>query len=122
MMKKRKSIGLSWLPRVLTATIVLSVTCCALNEPIDDAFYDGPVSFDRAVYEGEWTVNKQVVDTACLVVGSPMRVRLPEAYLLSLYTPALGDAVVQPQGVATELWLNEQGYTGMCPSATRCTT
>lgn len=34
-----------------------------------------------AVYEGEWTVNREVVDTARLEVTSVLKVRLPEMYL-----------------------------------------
>ena len=36
------------------------------------------------VFEGEWTVDKEVVDTACLEVTSVLKVRLPEAYLTGL--------------------------------------
>lgn len=44
----------------------------------DKFFYDGD---QHAVYDGEWTVNRQVVDTARLEVTKVLKVRLPEEYL-----------------------------------------
>ena len=62
------------------------------------------------VFDGEWTVNRQVVDTARLTVGSSLRVRLPEAYLTELCFPGEApEAIVdnEPQSYI----LQQQGYS-----------
>ena len=43
----------------------------------------------KSVFRGEWTVNRQVVDTARLAVDSVLRLRLPEDYLAGLCRSAL---------------------------------
>jgi len=62
------------------------------------------------VFDGEWTVNRQVVDTARLTVGSNLQVRLPEAYLTELCFPGeVPEAIVdnEPQSYT----LQQQGYS-----------
>lgn len=68
----------------------------------------------QTVYEGEWTVNRQVVDTARLVVGPTLHVRLPESYLLSLCQSADKSNLVakaEPLNVPAEIQLVAQGYS-----------
>jgi len=96
---------------VLTAAIVVGTTCCSVNGTDDASAQSDAETLTPAIYEGEWTVNKQVVDTARLVVGTPVRVRLPEEYLLSLCATTDDNAIFEPQSVATEIWLYEQGYS-----------
>ena len=73
---------------VLGAIMIFWVGCTT-----DDTGYiatEAPVSENGinttySVFDGEWTVNKQEVDTARLeVLGSRLRVRLPERYLMRL--------------------------------------
>ena len=62
------------------------------------------------VFDGEWTVNRQVVDTARLTVGSSLLVRLPEAYLTELcFSGEAPEAIVgnEPQSYI----LQQQGYS-----------
>lgn len=62
------------------------------------------------VFDGEWTVNRQVVDTARLTVDSRLRVRLPEAYLTELCFPGEApEAIVgnEPQSYT----VHQQGYS-----------
>lgn len=83
-----------WRAALLTVAMTALTMSCSVDDadsrPVmqSDANYSG-----SAIYDGEWTVNKQMVDTARLVVGADggfdvvqaMRVRLPERYLLSTY-------------------------------------
>lgn len=69
-----------------------------------------------AVFEGEWTVNKQVVDTARMVVSGSVSVRLPESYLLGLLqtdglNSGLDKAAPEPTNKPTKIRLTEQGYS-----------
>ena len=73
---------------VLLIGIMIAMAGCSVGDTDGSADYNTEASSSNAagwgVYEGEWTVNKQVVDTARLVVAATMRVRLPEQYLLGL--------------------------------------
>ena len=71
---------------------------------------DGADPIQLTVYDGEWTVNKQVVDTARLEMSDRVRLRLPEAYLMRLCFPDKSDAA-EPKGVHMEASLILQGYT-----------
>lgn len=66
------------------------------------------------IYEGEWTVNKQVVDTARMVVraNGEILLRLPESYLLGLCFPDRTDtSPVEPGNTAGLIGLDQQGYS-----------
>lgn len=83
-----KRIGRKWWLQALAVAIISLTVACS----VDDAdVYDAVPSHNSVVattgiYEGEWTVNKQVVDTARLVVtDNVIQVRLPEKYLVSTY-------------------------------------
>ena len=74
-------------------------------------------------FTGEWTVDKQVVDTARLEVTEVLRVRLPEAYLVSLCFSGLTEeygtdkatlstgTAIEPMGLPTMITVKDQGYT-----------
>ena len=71
--------------------MALLVACMltACSNDYDDSMhpipiYDGKDTIIGEVFEGEWTVDKAVVDTACLEVTHVLKVRLPEAYLTEL--------------------------------------
>lgn len=70
-----------------------------------------------AVFEGEWTVNKQVVDTARLTVSGDrtLRVRLPENYLLGLCFPNGTDksnaTPIVPANIQSTVEIYPQGYS-----------
>ena len=62
------------------------------------------------VFDGEWTVNRQVVDTARLTVDGSLRLRLPEAALTGLCSPGEAWGTMEanePQSYA----LHQQGYS-----------
>ena len=65
---------------------------------------------DFEVYDGEWTVNKQVVDTARLELSGMLKLRLPEAYLTQLCFPdRSGAEEPKPKGLPMEAKLLAQG-------------
>ena len=79
-----------------------------------------------ASYNGEWTVNQQVVDTARLDVTDVLSVRLPETFLthlcfsqsdagnaLSYYseTDGVKASEIKPLGLPTAIEIKDQGYT-----------
>lgn len=64
------------------------------------------------VYDGEWTVNKQVVDTARLEVFYELKLRLPEDYLTRLCFPDKSGAdSPQPKGIPMMVRPITQGYS-----------
>jgi len=65
----------------------------------------------QAAFYGEWTVNKQVVDTARLEVrGTTLSVRLPEYYLTGLCFTESGQRI-ETKGQPTVLQAVAQGYS-----------
>lgn len=60
------------------------LTACSDFENDETAEVMYAASPQYAVYDGEWTMNKQVVDTARLEVTKVLKVRLPEKYLGTL--------------------------------------
>ena len=99
---------------ILGATALLLMAACANDS--DMLCYEPP-RFDAysdaaGIYDGEWTVNKQVVDTARLEIGSSLKLRLPEDYLTRLCFPdKSGAESPQPQGKSIEVYLSTQGYS-----------
>ena len=67
---------------VVTMTL-LTVSCSQEEDQIKDLQAQIDKTKKYMIYDGEWTINKQVVDTARLEVinGQVLRVRLPEVYL-----------------------------------------
>lgn len=111
-----------WLPMLLTAAIMSLAAACSTDD--SDAYGDKAGSIAGAmeeggvaIYEGEWTVNHQVVDTARLVVkGSVLQLRLPEEYLLSTYIlPRLTDknGVYELDNIPVEIQVVPQGFSEM---------
>lgn len=90
-----------WWLRALAAAIIPLTVACRVG---DADVYDAAPSFDNVVsttgiYEGEWTVNKQVVDTARLVVtDNVIQIRLPEKYLVSTYFLPVSDEKGDKEG------------------------
>ncbi len=107
---------MKWLlSALLTAMTGLTAGCGTEGDadassiaPSSDA-YSG-TAYGRGVYEGEWTVNKQVVDTARIVVNTAMRVRLPQSYLLGLCFPDKSATVVE-SNTPTTIWVYSEGYS-----------
>ena len=106
----------------LMVGMMVMMVGCSVND--DDVYVDLRNRLDDsmnsvAVYDGEWTVNRQVVDTALLRVSEggnlEIRVRLPEHYLLGLCFPDGGwdaDAEeVEPAGVPSQITAYVQGYS-----------
>jgi hypothetical protein len=104
---------------VLLIGIMIAMAGCSVGDTDGSADYNTEASSSNAagwgVYEGEWTVNKQVVDTARLVVAATMRVRLPEQYLLGLCFPGSMDKTspidVKPGNTTAKIGFMEQGYS-----------
>ena len=120
-----------WIIALLTFFLPF-LTGCAAGDGNDEGFTMANEAAEignwgQGIYDGEWTVNKQVVDTARLVVTSKLSVRLPEEYLTSLCfqddasknsikespknSNMDGDAVAKPQGLPTDIRFSVQGYS-----------
>jgi hypothetical protein len=95
---------------------VLIQTGCS-NDSYDDSIKNLQDNVDPAaimaelkskvVYEGAWTVNQQVVDTARMETnGETLIVRLPEEFLLAAI-----NSFMKPQGMPTTYTLEYQGYS-----------
>ena len=107
-----------FLPAMLACVISMTVGCSVGDE---DAFADIRSSSTEyqvidGLFKGEWTVNKQVVDTARLVVNADMvmRVRLPESYLLGLCFPEGVDMSHAPlvlSNTPSTIAIYPQGYS-----------
>ena len=105
-----KENGRKWWLRALAAAVVMLTVACSAE---DADSYDAPLQPETTlsvaasgVYEGEWTVNRQVVDTARLVVvDNVIQIRLPEKYLLStcfgLYGDKWGDNVPDEDDISS---------------------
>ena len=106
----------------LMAWVLLSVYLLAACSVDDAESFDGEENmfFDtqqHAVYDGEWTMNKHVVDTARLEVTNVLKVRLPEKYLCiscfdNSYAPSAdSNWSVEYKGQPTVIPFVNQGYT-----------
>lgn len=101
---------------LLVVVLTTMVGCSTKGD--DGAYMELPPSqaealmYDTGIYDGEWTVNKQVVDTARLVVrtNGVIEVRLPESYLLELCFP--DDVGNKKSGnIANLIEVYQQGYS-----------
>lgn len=113
----KKKVTKWFLPTLLAYILAMTTGCGAGNEDeesyvdLNNRLSDSPIVV--GIFEGEWTVNKQVVDTALLVVSEyrEIQVRLPESYLLGLCFPNGADAVIEPANLATLIEVHQQGYS-----------
>ena len=101
---------------VLLSCLIALLTACT----VDDAeSYDAQPSMFKdvqyAVFDGEWTVNKQVVDTARLEESDILRLRLPEEYLaLYCFEEEMVSAeyhLFEYKGKPVEIRFKNQGYS-----------
>lgn len=100
---------------VVLLTGVLLLSACSAG---DDVAFDKSIvqegSIEQSVFDGEWTVNKQVVDTARLEVSGIFRLRLPEKYLTGLCFQGNENDVapiIEPKGVPVDIQFFSQGYS-----------
>jgi hypothetical protein len=93
-------------------TICMLTACSGDDNEAYMSFADTNNAMPTAIYEGEWTVNKQVVDTARMKVSNVLTLRLPEAYLATLCFPNTATGV-KPKGIPVELQIPQSpiGYT-----------
>ena len=105
---KRKKLFVLWATALLlTAACTNDSVMLSESLPRFNANSDAP-----GIYDGEWTVNKQVVDTARLEIGSSLKLRLPEDYLTRLCFPdKSGAESPQPQGKSIVVYPSTQGYS-----------
>ena len=95
---------------VAMAAMMMNCNSSDFNNEIYSAM--GDVTF--GIFEGEWTVNKQIVDTARLVMRAnrEIQVRLPESYLIGLYYTEYTDKNnIEPGNKTTTIELTQQGYS-----------
>ena len=107
-MMKRTYLFILW-----ATALLLTAACANDSDMVSESLPHFDVNSDAAgIYDGEWTVNKQVVDTARLEIGSSLKLRLPEDYLTRLCFPdKSGAESPQPQGKSIEVYLSTQGYS-----------
>lgn len=104
--KKMKQIGLLFgLMALLTACSVGDAESVVKQNIVAE-------SVQHALYDGEWTVNKQVVDTARLEVTEALKLRLPEDYLVTLCFPdKSGASAPKSKGQPVVIQYRNQGYS-----------
>lgn len=94
------------------AALLLTAACANDSDMMADIKNLEERSGAEGIYDGEWTVNKQVVDTARMEVFDKLKLRLPEDYLTRLCFPdKSGAESPQPQGKSIEVYLSTQGYS-----------
>ena len=121
----------SWLTAIMAAGMLI-LTACSTDEADAGAQYMDNVPHENAVYDGEWTIDKQVIDTARLeVLPTGLRLRLPESYLtvlcfdkeaLSSAWPFQYECMAQPMAQPVVIPFRDQGYTNNAKYATMTTT
>ena len=109
-MMKRTYLLMLW-----AAGLLLTVACTNDSDMVGEQISlpdDYSNTRSAGVYDGEWTVNKQVVDTARLEVFYELKLRLPEDYLTRLCFPdKSGAESPQHKGTPMEARLLKSGYT-----------
>ena len=107
-MMKRTYLLMLW-----AAGLLLTAACTNDSDMLGmEISLPNDYSRTRCVYDGEWTVNKQVVDTARLEVFYELKLRLPEDYLTRLCFPdKSGAEKPQPKGTPMVVELLTSGYT-----------
>lgn len=98
------------------ATVLLLAACAKGGDDFvteaDPSLQYNSHSEATGVFDGEWTVNKQVVDTARLEVYDELKLRLPEDYLTRLCFPDKSGAdSPQPKGIPMMVRPITQGYS-----------
>lgn len=104
----------------LLFSLLALLTACSVEDDDSNAeyMYGNDSVVPQALYDGEWTVNKQVVDTARLEVNGVLKVRLPEDYLtrlcfaeLSSVTSGKAETMTVLKGQPAVIHFTDQGYT-----------
>lgn len=109
MMKTMKRYGVA----ALVAAALTAVAGCQPGVGDDDTagtYQQSDPAYNVGVYEGEWSVNRQVVDTARMTVtgATTIHLRLPHDYLAGLcYPGATAEAANEPAVIK----VREQGYS-----------
>lgn len=94
------------------AALLACVACAKQGDDegvASDYQVDKATAIGEGIYDGEWTVDRQVVDTARLTVTTKgLNVRMPETYIAQLAGNAIGaTAKNQPVWLA----ITQQGYS-----------
>jgi len=96
----------------LLVTVALTLTACSIDGK-DDVYMDvAPQNEARGIiYDGEWTVDRQLVDMAQMEVSySLLTLKLPEAYLAGLCFGEASDPMACA-GQPIRIPFAEQGYS-----------
>ena len=120
----KRTVNTSWLMAILATGMLMLSACTVEDEEKSDVRSNIQATEAIGVsYNGEWTVDKQVVDTARLKMTDVLTVRLPEAYLVSLCFSGLTEeygtdkatlstgTAIEPMGLPTMITVKDQGYT-----------
>lgn len=120
----KRTVNTSWLMAILATGMLMLSACTVDDEEKSDVRSNIQATEAIGVsYNGEWTVDKQVVDTARLKMTDVLTVRLPEAYLVSLCFSGLTEeygtdkatlstgTAIEPMGLPTMITVKDQGYT-----------
>jgi len=120
----KRTVNTSWLMAILATGMLMLSACSEGDEEKSDVRSNIQATEAIGVsYNGEWTVDKQVVDTARLKMTDVLTVRLPEAYLVSLCFSGLTEeygtdkatlstgTAIEPMGQPIKIVVKDQGYT-----------
>ena len=120
----KRTVNTSWLMAILATGMLMLSACTVEDEEKSDVRSNIQATEAIGVsYNGEWTVDKQVVDTARLKMTDVLTVRLPEAYLVSLCFSGLTEeygtdkatlstgTAIEPMGQPIKIVVKDQGYT-----------
>lgn len=120
----KRTVNTSWLMAILATGMLMLSACTVEDEEKSDVRSNIQATEAIGVsYNGEWTVDKQVVDTARLKMTDVLTVRLPEAYLVSLCFSGLTEeygtdkatlstgTAIEPMGQPIKIVVRDQGYT-----------
>lgn len=112
-MKRAVKYGMT----ALLAAVLITTAGCSKGD--ENAYADANpqhtnnLNVGKSIYEGEWSVNKQVVDTARMELNAngEIQLRLPESYLLGLCFPEATNEVVKPSNVPSLVKVYQQGFS-----------
>lgn len=98
---------------MLLSAVWVITACTVLDDDLSMNSDEGLNFYSAAApntWEGKWTVNRQVIDTAKITIDSMIRIRYPEEYLISLYHGPIGKEV-RGKGSTSKILLQQQGFS-----------
>ena len=111
---KMKTTGKIWLLACMAAAVTMLTGCSTDDSETSDSVAEYTNGANQALatgtYEGEWTVNQQLIGVAQMEMGITMKLPLPQHYLA---TYCFGDinGAAETVDAPSEYYLQQQGYS-----------